>query len=174
MIGLNNLVPRVLSYWLRVGENPWNEVVDWIVVWLDWISLHKSQTACPRGSTGILDYSLRKICEIVRFALRAATWLGATIRIGISNMDTFSSGGVWLFSGTTHYSTSIKIIVLNAQTFCFTKYCYDREQCRIQTLKKRWGGGGGGRRGSPKYFFRPSGHKRCRRQYRYFFYTGPQ
>ena len=141
MIGLNNLVPRVLSYWLRVGENPWNEVVDWIVVWLDWISLHKSQTACPRGSTGILDYSLRKICEIVRFALRAATWLGATIRIGISNMDTFSSGGVWLFSGTTHYSTSIKIIVLNAQTFCFTKYCYDREQCRIQTLKKRWGGG---------------------------------
>ena len=79
MIGLNNLVPRVLSYWLRVGENPWNEVVDWIVVWLDWISLHKSQTACPRGSTGILDYSLRKICEIVRFALRVAIWLGAII-----------------------------------------------------------------------------------------------
>ena len=39
---------------------------------------------------------------------------------------------------------------------------------------KKGGEGGGGRRGSPKYFFRPSGHKRCRRQYRYFFYTGPQ
>ena len=59
-------------------------------------------------------------------------------------MDTFSSGGVWLFSGTTHYSTSIKFIVLNAQTSCFIKRCYDREQCRIQTLKKRWGGWGGG------------------------------
>ena len=57
-------------------------------------------------------------------------------------MDTFSSGGVWLFCATTHYSTSIKFIVLNAQTSCFIKRCYDREQCRIQTLKKRWGGGG--------------------------------
>ena len=137
MIGLNNLVARVLSYSLRVGENPRNEVVGWIVVWLDGISLHKSQTACPSRPTGILDYSLRKICEIVRFALRAATWLGAIIRIGISNKDTFSSGGVWLFCGTTHYSTSIKFIVLSAQTSCFIKRCYDREQCRIQTLKKR-------------------------------------
>ena len=143
MIGLNNLVPRVLSYWLRVGENPWNEVVDWIVVWLDWISLHKSQTACPSGPTGILDYSLRKICEIMRFALRAATWLGAIIRIGISNKDTFSSGGVWLFSGTTHYSTSIKFIVLNAQG-----------AVPDPDLEKKVGRGGGGRvEGVSKIFF---------------------
>ena len=36
----------------------------------------------------------------------------------------------------------MKFIVLNAQTSCFIKRCYDREQCRIQTLKKKGRGGG--------------------------------
>ena len=58
---------------------PGNEVVNWIVAWLDWISLQTSLTACHSRPTAILDYSLRKICEIVRFALRAAIWLGAII-----------------------------------------------------------------------------------------------